>query len=70
MNKKIAKETTEAIITAFAGLIIVAIMVGSLFGILHLGSMHWLFYGLIPVYMWLILYFAFTLNDGVQKDGE
>lgn len=70
MNKKIAKEVTKLLFTAITALIIVAIIVGGLFGILYLGSLHWVFYGLIPAYMWLILYFAFSLNDAETRLPE
>lgn len=63
MNKKIIKEVNQSLFTMFVGIIFIVIIIGGLLGIFYLGDIHWLFYGLIPVYMWLILYFLIIIDD-------
>lgn len=70
MNKKIAKETTEALIGTLIAFFSVAVVAAGIFGILYLGNIHWLFYGLLPFYMWGVIYFYFNLMEDAETTQQ
>lgn len=75
MSKEIAKEVTRLMIGGFIAIIFVLLAVAVIFGIFYLGKIHWGFYGLIPFYMWIVLYSVLKFGEddvlgelGVQND--
>ena len=71
INKKIAKNVTKHLFFNFIAVAIVAIIVAGIFGIFYLAKIHWLFYGLIPIFMWIIIYiFAILSSDAEVSDSE
>ena len=73
LDKEIAKKVTKHLFYNLIALMFVGLIVAALFGIFHLADkIHWLFYGLIPIFMWIIVYILalLTKDDALHAISE